>query len=658
MSKIKSIKLSNFKFFREEETINLNGKHLLLYGENGSGKSSVFWGLYTLLESAMKTAPETEKYFKSLASSDESLVNIFACEMSCTTTKKVHYDSYIELEDDNSVKHHLSLLDSSICGDTNAKESRKATDFINYQAIFKFQEFNDNKTSDLYNVFCYSILPYVNFASFKISHNITLSNASDMWHKYQAGPETILDNKGKRIAPPEDHANYFVFEKFAKHFTNELNKFIEIININASDILKQLDYNIKFKLICSEPSFSYAPDNHTPLFNIDGEELKDVEGNPLYQDGYHIANKFTIAIVITEYNGIEVTINNPHSFLNEARMAAVALAIRLSALGYGINAAAPNAIKTLVLDDVMISLDMSNRDRLMNLLLADYAKKYQIILLTHDKILYNFVDHKITQHKQGEYWLRKEMYVGECESSKQEVPVIIDGECESLEKAKRFFKAKDYTTTAVYIRQTIEKIFSEAVPDEVKRKINNKMKDQFIPLNNTWQQVKEIHRNIPKPVQDLFDQSKLMILNPSAHNQRLSQPIYRRELQDAFRLVDELQKLDLQPDILLVEKGKRIVFKHPQENYSFEFELSSDLVRNCIAGDNDPRCKIHTWQYNGIEFYDFSTGNVNNSYASSTPKFSRLKSGLFSLPLTPAVDEDYFLDNTTLEISTLREALK
>lgn len=632
MSKIKSLKLSNFKFFREEETINLNGKHLLLYGENGSGKSSVFWGLYTLLESAMKTAPETEKYFKSLASSDESLVNIFACEMSCTTTKKAHYDSYIELEDDNSVKYALSLLDSSICGDNGAKESRKATDFINYQAIFKFQEFKNSETPDLYKVFCYSILPYVTFSPFTLKGKV-LSNANDMWKEYQIGPGTTTNYRGHTIQVYKYSQDYSDFLQFETHFNNEFQALIDFINQHSSDFIKKLGYDIEFKIEYTKPR------HHK-------------------KDKYYDSCPFEIILIIYRYYGEEVCIKRPQTFLNEAKMAAVATAIRLSILNYRVGTTTPNAVKALILDDIMISLDMSNRDKLLDLLLTDFSSRYQIIFLTHDKSLYNFVDHKIKQHKQDNDWLRKEMYIGECEVTKQEVPVIVDGECEAIEKATRFFKAKDYTTSAVYIRQTIEKIFSAAVPEEIKRKIDNKMKDKFIPLNNTWQQVTAIHKNIPQRVQDLFNQSKLMILNPSAHNQRLSQPIYRRELQDAFMLVDELQKLNLQPDILLVEKGKRIVFKHPIENYSFEFELSSDLVRNCIAGDNDPKCKIHTWQYNGTEFYDFSTGNVNNSYASSTPKFSRLKSGLFTLPLTPAVDEDYFLDNTTLEISTLREALK
>ncbi|WP_418331837.1 hypothetical protein, partial [Segatella sp.] len=48
MSKIKRIWLNNFKFFGSSSPIELAGEHLLLYGENGSGKSSLCYGLNTL----------------------------------------------------------------------------------------------------------------------------------------------------------------------------------------------------------------------------------------------------------------------------------------------------------------------------------------------------------------------------------------------------------------------------------------------------------------------------------------------------------------------------------------------------------------------------------------------------------------------------------
>lgn len=61
MQKIKSITLRNFKYFYGKETeqpqnkIELDKDNLLLYGENGSGKSSIYWGLYTFYKVLLKT---------------------------------------------------------------------------------------------------------------------------------------------------------------------------------------------------------------------------------------------------------------------------------------------------------------------------------------------------------------------------------------------------------------------------------------------------------------------------------------------------------------------------------------------------------------------------------------------------------------------------
>ncbi len=44
MAYIKEIGIQNFKFFPKlEKPIELDGKHLLMYGENGAGKSTESW---------------------------------------------------------------------------------------------------------------------------------------------------------------------------------------------------------------------------------------------------------------------------------------------------------------------------------------------------------------------------------------------------------------------------------------------------------------------------------------------------------------------------------------------------------------------------------------------------------------------------------------
>jgi len=84
MKKIKEIKIQNFKAFQHEQVFPINGKHVLVYGNNGSGKSSLFWALYTLLQSSIKNDDGVQKYFKKYVASNkathQTLKNVFMDE--------------------------------------------------------------------------------------------------------------------------------------------------------------------------------------------------------------------------------------------------------------------------------------------------------------------------------------------------------------------------------------------------------------------------------------------------------------------------------------------------------------------------------------------------------------------------------------------------
>jgi recombinational DNA repair ATPase RecF len=43
--RINQIEVKNFKFFKNTFTLNIDRKNILLYGENGSGKSSIYWSV-------------------------------------------------------------------------------------------------------------------------------------------------------------------------------------------------------------------------------------------------------------------------------------------------------------------------------------------------------------------------------------------------------------------------------------------------------------------------------------------------------------------------------------------------------------------------------------------------------------------------------------
>ena len=44
---LQQIRLENFKFFKKPFDFQTYGKNVLLYGENGSGKSSIYWSFYS-----------------------------------------------------------------------------------------------------------------------------------------------------------------------------------------------------------------------------------------------------------------------------------------------------------------------------------------------------------------------------------------------------------------------------------------------------------------------------------------------------------------------------------------------------------------------------------------------------------------------------------
>ncbi len=628
MSKINKITLSNFKFFSQEDSIQLDGKHLLLYGENGSGKSSVYWGLYTLLEAAMKNFVDVRKYFE--PRNEESLVNIYAPLMSDIRSHQEHANSYITIETDNNQIYSLSLLGNNICGIPTVQESRKASDFINYQSIFKFQDFRNSETPDLYNVFVHSILPYVSFSTISIKGR-TLSNAGEMWESYTEGPGHTTNRKGDIIQVYKNSAAYRQFEKFDKHFDTEIKKLIDFINPHAIKYVEELGYKIDFELKYEKATF-------------------------IKRDKTYDYTPFKLKFVITKYNGIPVDVKRPQTFLNEAKMSAIAVAIRLSVLDYRINKETDdNALKVLILDDLMISLDMCNREKLMDVLLEEYTKKFQILFLTHDRNLYNFLKERSVKKN---LWITKEMYVGEEQRLYKEYPVIIDGEEEPIEKAKKYYAAKDYVTSGVHIRRALEKLFVHLLPQELYIRHDG----TFVPLQTLWEKLKDFYSRNGKPIDPdiiaLFTDSKLLVLNPNAHFQRLSVPVYRSELKTAFTLYEKLSNLEKIEKELVIPRGTTAVFNAPDINYYYRFVFDEDLT--IIMGDNlisvMPHCSNIYWRYNGIEYYDFEKGvqNINHRLRTSTPKLNKLLEGLTQkIPL--GITEDRFIKECTVNGTKLND---
>jgi len=91
MNGIQKITIQNFKAFRDAKSFNLKGKHLLIYGSNGSGKSSLYFALYTILQCDTKPISAINKYFDQ--QSDENLLNIFEPKIKSSYIKLILTDN-------------------------------------------------------------------------------------------------------------------------------------------------------------------------------------------------------------------------------------------------------------------------------------------------------------------------------------------------------------------------------------------------------------------------------------------------------------------------------------------------------------------------------------------------------------------------------------
>ena len=547
-SKIDEIYIQNFKFFPElKEPIKLGGNHLLLYGENGSGKSSIYWALYTLLECANKTDDnEIKKYFNQNPAEKQRLVNI-----NCPNT----IDSFIKIKFIDGTDFNVSFADTSINKKQEAQESNYSSDFITYRNLLSLYNFAHSEEINLTRFFFNAILPYVKFQSILIGGN-SIVNAGRMVAIINQGLQKNvrdLPNIEPRY-PHVDEKSYIEYDNLIDKFKEELEKLLVFINTKGNQILKdELKYDFTFSL---------------SLEAVVKEYSKKKDNIP----------QFVVRLLIPEYSGKHNVVFRPHSFLNEARLTALGLAIRLAILEKTLSS--DSKLNLLVLDDLLISLDMSNRNKVIDMVLNDYQNNYQVLFLTHDKLLFDLVKIRLEQNKYND-WTCLEMYVDDNNNS----PVILPSES-FYAKACFHLSKYDYPASGNYFRKACEEIFEKYFPREVS-------------IGNDGQKRKQLKNYIDAAIKfyerlglntdkiNKLDNYLILLMNPLSHR-AIDTNIYKTELNDIKSLIPEIIKetQDYKFKELIAEKGNLVV----------KFSLKPPNVYEYIIQTEEP---IYSYQVGG-----------------------------------------------------------
>lgn len=402
-SRLHRIEIRNFKAFREF-ALDLEGRHLLVYGGNGSGKSSLYWALYTFLQSARKQPKGCiAKYFD--AADPQNLLNIhedavakpgeIAITLRETATK---IDTTYRISQADHGTHQQPAI---LKGDL-------ASDFITYRFFFGFSDFRNSQEFNVWPLFQKEILP----SCVSTGGYVPI----DLWH-------TIRINN-----PNPDRLPGLAGSYAYNDFISKVNKFGEILPGIVDPISSEAQ---KFY----DEHFSHGDPAKVTL------KLK-VTTPPSYD---FPNRKLTIPEVRF---GIQVdgkTINRPQAFLNEAKMTQVALSVRFAASLVNLN---ESDLKLLVLDDLLVSLDMSNRMKVVEILLSDTFANYQKIILTHELGFFREFRRKLGANHPAWCFLRLE--------GTPQAKIVCKSEKTDIQKAEEYLHGHNLDEAALSLRKACE----------------------------------------------------------------------------------------------------------------------------------------------------------------------------------------------------------
>lgn len=544
MAAISKIRIDGFKAFPKEFELVLNGKNLLMYGENGSGKSSIYYALHALLQSQYHDKGAI--YFDK--NSPESIVN------KDTTTA----EPYIEIELEGSdTKYRLSQngyeeiphQPVSPLRDMNAE-----CVFINHKFLFRTFSFRNSEYINLFPVFIKDILPFV----------LTRDNAEYIGNIYDDVMKGIRLYRNNQL---EDS-----YKKRIDKFNIETQYVVNLINKNASVIYnenfrnndeRKLRLTLEFDNNLDEvpsPDKSYwlRCDYRYRHINVAGAwEQKNI--------GLDILQPSIILKVEEDIEGTYKPIKKPQTYFNEAKLTAIALSVRFSLLDI---ISASNG-RFMALDDMLISLDMSNRMKVIKYLFGVAAPKYRLYVFTHDRLLFTSFKKYICLNKLQDNWVCGGIYMHDRDNSIDfkkcnPYPVFIEEKDAELE-AREYYIMHDYPACGQRLRKWCEDILSKLYPDSLLKMkdartgktVDTSLNDRIMSLNDYCKKESIDFKE--------FNDLKLYkdnILNSVSHYD-VSSPIYGNEILSIMRILSKLEQ---------IAKGKKSI--------KINHQLGIELIAN------------------------------------------------------------------------------
>lgn len=544
--KIQSITINKYKAFTKEEKIPIGGANVFIYGENGSGKSSFYYALKDFFQSSVENVQMS------------GLRNFNLTDGGTDCSIRVEFDGAITKTLNETAK------------DTNTTEiidANRLKSFLTYKHLLGVHNVKISDKIDVFELVVNGVLKH--FKSIITNNN----ELGKVWN------DVIIEHdkefgRGKEF--------YFARQKKASVEGKAIwvnNALDNLFHSTGADYLAPIVNRILQKLYPEiEIQFTRR--------NISVNEWGRIEQFPI------------INLQVSD-NGNSIDAHNPHYALNEAKLSAIAISIFLGAI-IKQSPFSPN-LKPLFLDDILVGLDNENRLKLLNLLKeadvpeADKVfKNFQIFITTYDRHWYEVAKVNLPGWKFIEFY------------KSADGPRIIHNDKTNLQKARAYFDAFDFPAAANYLRKECERLLLDKLLETYT--VGEGLKGLIKPpkLETLIDRLKiyytELGIDPPNNLVDNLQIYKSILFNPMSHSD-IESPIYRNDLELAFKSIQDLEAIILPKRSVVIKKGTIFNITLPIIDYQAQIEIAKDvyLVEHNGAKTETMICFFFkTWTRAGI----------------------------------------------------------
>lgn len=586
MKRITKIRINNYKAYVKEQTIDLsNGKNLLLYGENGSGKSSLYHALRHFMESSINSSkPFETNYYSGLPA---GCIEVTFDEVNSVTKCVIPGTSVVCSATETPANNTNNVV--------FLHQGFRVSGFLDYTRLLKVYLYRGSRPN-LFELVMELLRNYV-----PINQGLTV-------------PVTQMYDKVNREIGRNYHRTDNAYQVLKASCNRLINAFPDIINDLNSHLTNMLanyfpNFNLGISLVGARMFLEErgcVRDTH-----IDGEVFLEVTH---------------YGLPMADYN---------HT-LNEARLSAIAICLYLSTL----KLLSDNVeLKILYLDDVFVGLDSANRRPVVDIVLSEFAD-YQIFISTYDKSWYLLAREIIHDSTNWEY---KELYEGQIRLAGGLVPrPIVVNSLSEIDSARKYLyddDHPDYPAAANYMRKAYESLLSKKLyrpamlNNDLEPVAAYKIGDE---INIYEKFLVRIVANIHAPVLlSKFDELRSYLkpmLHPLSHYAPYD-PVYKNELKRAEELYDEIANLLETADYehtcrVLVSKGGPLMLKvEGTSGWRFEYYLETEGIMVSFNNANGSRSLtdtvlhvFHIKEYGpgSVLLHDMTIGEGNHKRASLT----------------------------------------